>query len=98
MFGFMTHSATDSPGVSDLFLRAIGVTLLAKTIGKVKGVKVLSGKKAKGHNAILQKGSPYTVIVNERDVFNVPAPFRDGAVINDKVTLFEGVFLEAQFF
>ena len=97
MFGFMAHPATDTPGVSDLLFRAIGVTLLAETIGKVKGVEVFSGKKPKAHNTIPQKASPHTVIVNERDVFDVTAPLRQGAVINDKVTFFERVSLKAEF-
>ena len=52
MFGFMAHPAANTPGVPDFFLRTLGMTLLAKTIGKVKGVKIFSGKKAEGHNAI----------------------------------------------
>ena len=88
MFSFMTHTATDTPGVSDFLLRAIGVTLLAETIGKIKGVEVFTGKKPKAHNAIPQKASPDTVIVNERNVFNVAAPLRQRTVIDDKATLF----------
>ena len=98
MFSFMAHLPADTPGISNIFLNALGVSLLAKTIGKVKRVKVFSGKKTQSHNAIAQKGSPDTVIVNERNVLNIPAPLRDGAVINDKITLFERFLFELEIF
>jgi hypothetical protein len=98
MFGFVAHPAADTPGVSDGLRRALGMTLCAEAIGKIKGVKVFSGKKPEGHNAIPEKGSPDTVIVHEGDVFKVTAPLREGAVINDKVTLSEGVVFEAELF
>jgi hypothetical protein len=94
----MAHAATDTPGVSDLLLRTAGVTLLTKTIGKIEGVKVFSGKKPKADNAKAQKGSLGAMIVNERDIFNVTPPLRDGAVIKDKVTLLKGVFFEVKLF
>lgn len=98
MFGLIAHLTANGSGISDLFFRTFWVALFAKPIGKVKGIEVFSCKKPQCDNAITQKRSANTVVVDERNVFNVPAPLRDGAVINDKVTLFERVFFELVFF
>ena len=98
MFSFVTHLASDTSGVPNLLFRTPWVTLLAKAIGKVNRKEVFPGEKPKGYNAISQQASSNTVIVNERDIFNIFPSFRKRAIINDKVALFYGIFLELEHF
>ena len=44
MLGFKTSLAADASGITDVFIRAITVPLLAKIVGKVDGIKSFAGE------------------------------------------------------
>jgi len=72
------------------------MSLFPKTISKVKGIEVFTGKKAKGDDAIAQNASSEGMVIDKRDVFNVPTAFGRNRIVNNKTSVFQGAFSEIQ--
>jgi hypothetical protein len=67
-----------------------------KLIRKIKRIEILSCEEPKGDNTKTQYAPTESMVVDERDVFDVFTPLRHGAVINDKVALFTRIVVEVE--
>ena len=83
-------------GITDFFIRALRMAFFAESIGKVNGVEILSGEKSQCHNTEPQYRAAQIMVVNERDILYVPAPFRNNGIINNKIAVLQRILFNVE--
>ena len=88
MFGLIAHSTADASLVSNFLLGAFRMSCFSEPISEVQGIEVFAGKKADSYKGKSQDTTTKIVIVNERDIVDLSAPFGDRAIVNNQITVF----------
>jgi hypothetical protein len=70
-----------------------GMATLAEPIGKIKRIIAAAGEQSQADQAKPENTATETMIINIRDVLDVFAAFRDDRIIDDKIALLTGVFI-----
>ena len=72
------------------------MALFAESISKINGVEILPGEKPQCHNTETQYRAAQIMIVNERDILYVSAPFRNNGIINHKITILQRILFNVE--